>query len=177
MVENQQEILQSLYIATPLGSMLAVASEHAVCFLAFTDCKNFEREVERLQQALNARIISGPSEVLILLERELQEYFAGSLQVFTIPLQRAGTPFQERVWQALQKIPYGATCSYAQLAKAVGNPTACRAVALANSVNRIALVIPCHRVINADGKLGGYAGSVARKQWLIEHEKKYEKIN
>ncbi len=169
--DNEQKKLQSQYIATPLGSMFAVASENAVCFLAFTDCKKFEREVERLQQVLTARIVSGASEVLMQLERELQEYFAGSLQEFTIPLQRAGTPFQERVWHALQQIPYGTTCSYAQLAKAVGNPTACRAVALANSVNRIALVIPCHRVINADGKLGGYAGRAERKQWLIEHEK------
>ncbi len=83
-----------------------------------------------------------------------------------------GSPFQKQVWKALQQIPHGQTCSYADLAAAIGKPTACRAVANANGANQLAIVIPCHRVINSDGKLGGYGGGVSKKQWLIDHEKK-----
>lgn len=101
---------------------------------------------------------------------QLSAYFAGRLRRFDLPVHLAGTPFQRQVWQALTEIPYGETISYAELARRVGNPNACRAVGLANGRNPIAVIVPCHRVIAADGTLGGYGGGLERKSWLLGHE-------
>ena len=102
---------------------------------------------------------------------QLDEYINGQRQVFDIPLDLStGTPFQQKVWQALRQIPYGETISYAQLANHIGQPTACRAVAQANGRNPLSLIIPCHRVIASDGKLGGYTGGVEIKQTLLDIE-------
>lgn len=101
---------------------------------------------------------------------QLEAYFAGELTDFDLPLQLRGTPFQRRVWDALQEIPFGETISYGELARRVGNPKASRAVGLANGRNPIAIVVPCHRVIGADGSLTGYGGGIERKVWLLEHE-------
>jgi O-6-methylguanine DNA methyltransferase len=102
---------------------------------------------------------------------DLDAYFAGTLRTFELPLLMSGTPFQRRVWQALLDIPYGETWSYKQLAERIGQPSAVRAVALANGANRIAIVIPCHRVIGADGSLTGYGGGLWKKQRLLELER------
>jgi methylated-DNA-[protein]-cysteine S-methyltransferase len=102
--------------------------------------------------------------------RQLQEYFAGNRRDFDLPLRLSGTEFQQRVWRALTEIPYGETWSYGELAKRIGNPNASRAVGLANGRNPIAILVPCHRVIGADGSLTGYGGGVSRKQWLLAHE-------
>ena len=102
--------------------------------------------------------------------RQLEEYFAGKRRTFDLPLCLQGTEFQQRVWRALTEIPYGETWSYGELAKRVGNPNASRAVGLANGRNPIAILVPCHRVIGADGSLTGYGGGVSRKQWLLAHE-------
>lgn len=104
---------------------------------------------------------------------QLDAYFAGDLQRFDVPLRPAGTEFQRRVWAALQQIPYGRTASYGQLADRVGNPKACRAVGLANGRNPIGIIVPCHRVIGADGTLTGYGGGLQRKRWLLDHETSY----
>jgi methylated-DNA-[protein]-cysteine S-methyltransferase len=101
---------------------------------------------------------------------QLRAYFAGELLDFDLPLAAAGTEFQQRVWQALGAIPYGATASYAAIARAIGSPTATRAVGAANGRNPIAIIVPCHRVIGKDGTLTGYGGGLARKQWLLRHE-------
>ena len=101
---------------------------------------------------------------------ELRAYFAGELQTFTVPIRTAGTPFQRAVWNELQRIPFGTTISYAELAARVGNPRASRAVGSANGRNEICIVIPCHRVIAADGTLGGFGGGLWRKDWLLKHE-------
>lgn len=103
--------------------------------------------------------------------RQLNEYFAGTRQVFNLPLAPLGTTFQQQVWQALLTIPHGEHCSYKDIALRIDNPKAMRAVGLANSRNPIALIIPCHRVIGASGKLVGYAGGIARKAWLLDHER------
>lgn len=103
---------------------------------------------------------------------QLQAYFAGELRDFELPLAAAGTPFQQRVWRALCDIPYGETISYGELARRIGQPKAARAVGLANGQNPIAIVVPCHRVIGADGSLTGYGGGLARKRWLLAHESK-----
>ncbi len=112
----------------------------------------------------------GNDRVLDTARRELDRYFAGKLQAFTAPLAPKGTPFQLRVWAALQKIPYGATRTYGQQAAAIGQPKAVRAVGLANGRNPIAIIIPCHRVIGADGGLTGFGGGIARKRLLLDLE-------
>ena len=106
-----------------------------------------------------------------VVREQLAEYFAGERQQFDVPLKLAGTPFQQRVWQELVRIPFGTTITYAQLARRVGKPTASRAVGHANSRNPISIVVPCHRVIGADGKLTGYAGGVDKKEWLLAWER------
>jgi methylated-DNA-[protein]-cysteine S-methyltransferase len=102
---------------------------------------------------------------------QLAAYFARDLQSFDLPLATGGTPFQASVWAALREVPYGATCTYADIAAAIGRPTAVRAVGAANGRNPVCLVVPCHRVVGADGSLTGYAGGVERKQWLLDLER------
>lgn len=101
---------------------------------------------------------------------QMEAYFAGELTAFDLPIELRGTPFQQRVWATLQEIPYGETISYGELARRLGNPKASRAVGLANGRNPVAIVVPCHRVIGADGSLTGYGGGLDRKVWLLEHE-------
>jgi methylated-DNA-[protein]-cysteine S-methyltransferase len=103
-------------------------------------------------------------------ERQLMEYFSGNRKVFDLPLELEGTEFQKRVWWQLSKIPFGETLSYGQLANRLGNPNASRAVGLANGRNPIAVIVPCHRVIGADGSLTGFGGGIPRKRWLLSHE-------
>ncbi|HLN48259.1 MAG TPA: methylated-DNA--[protein]-cysteine S-methyltransferase [Steroidobacteraceae bacterium] len=102
--------------------------------------------------------------------RQLREYFEGKRHEFDLPMRLAGTVFQQRVWRSLTEIPYGETWSYGQLAKRIGNPNASRAVGLANGRNPISILVPCHRVIGADGSLTGYGGGLERKRWLLAHE-------
>jgi AraC family transcriptional regulator of adaptative response/methylated-DNA-[protein]-cysteine methyltransferase len=117
--------------------------------------------------------VPGTSPHFDRLTSELDEYFEGKRKTFTVPLDTAGTTFQQRVWQMLTTIPYGQTRSYGEQARLIGMPTAVRAVARANGDNRISILIPCHRVVGADGKLTGYGGGLWRKQWLLELERKH----
>jgi methylated-DNA-[protein]-cysteine S-methyltransferase len=125
-----------------------------------------------LEQAAENAGAASPSVVGPLREavRQLAEYFAGDRRKFDLPLRLEGTDFQRRVWQVLTEIPYGETWSYGQLAQRIGNPKGCRAVGLANGRNPISILVPCHRVIGADGSLTGYGGGVERKRWLLAHE-------
>ena len=164
--------LKSSLLDTPLGLMIAVSDEEFLYLLEFVECRGLEREIERLSIRTASVIISGTTEPIRSIERELKAYFEGSLKDFKTPFFLFGTPFQKLVWQALQRIPYGETRSYTAQANAIEKPSACRAVANANGANQIAIVIPCHRIINSDGRLGGYGGGIARKQWLIDYEKK-----
>jgi AraC family transcriptional regulator of adaptative response/methylated-DNA-[protein]-cysteine methyltransferase len=129
-----------------------------------------ETQLTRLQRLFRGRIVPGTHPMFPLLADELQNYFRGMLRRFTIPLDVRGTEFQLRVWAALQEIPYGETRSYKQQAEAIGMSTAVRAVARANGDNRISILIPCHRVIGADGQLTGYGGGLWRKQFLLNLE-------
>ena len=158
-------------IQTPLGPMLAAATDEALCLLEFVDRPMLETQLERVQKRLHAVLVPGPTQVIRQAERELAEYFAGERLKFTIPLSVPGTPFQQRVWDALRAIPYGGLRSYAAQARAVGAPQSVRAVAHANGDNRIAIVIPCHRVVGSDGALTGYGGGLWRKQRLLELER------
>ena len=158
-------------VLTPLGPMLLGATDRGVCLLEFTDRRMLETQLQRVARQLNCVFVPGANELGRRLEAELEAYFAGELESFETPLDMFGTPFQRRVWEALLQIPYGETRSYAEQARAIGEPNAVRAVARANGDNRIAIVIPCHRVIGSDGKLTGYGGGLWRKQYLLELER------
>ena len=124
-----------------------------------------------LKRVFSCAIVPGENAHVGRLRKELEKYFAGDLEKFSVPLVYPGTPFQERVWNELLRIPYGQTRSYEDLARRVGSADAQRAVGTANGANRIAIVIPCHRVVNKDGKLGGYGGGLWRKQYLLDLER------
>ncbi len=168
---NHLKILKASWLDTPLGPMLAIADEASLYLLEFVDRRGLEREVERLRIRTKSAIIPGITNVIISIESELKSYFEGDLKVFRTPLYLLGSSFQKLVWETLINIPYGVTRSYTAQAVAIGNPSSCRAVANANGANQIAIVIPCHRIINSNGDLGGYGGGIARKKWLINHEK------
>lgn len=171
-MQTKNKMLTTAWIATPLGEMVAIADSKDLYLLEFFDRKDLAWEIERLQRGGNVEIIHGRTTPIDAIERELVAYFSVGLQKFTTTFFVTGTPFQQKIWQELQRIAYGQTRSYAQLAATIDKPTAFRAVALANASNQLALVIPCHRVINTGGTLGGYGAGVARKQWLLEHEQK-----
>jgi len=151
--------------------MIAIADKSALYFLEFTERKNLATNIKRFEREMNATIVPGRNPIIDSIQNELTEYFTGTLTNFTTPITLLGTPFQKTVWEALRQIPYGQTNAYATLAKTIQKPQGYRAVARANSTNKLALIVPCHRVINADGKLGGYAGGINRKAWLLEHER------
>jgi AraC family transcriptional regulator of adaptative response/methylated-DNA-[protein]-cysteine methyltransferase len=157
-------------IDTPLGPMIAGATDAGLCLLEFADRRMLETQVKRLQRLLRQPLLPGEHPHVTHAREELSRYFAGSLHSFSVPLVFRGTPFEERVWRELVRIPYGETRSYADLARLVEAPGAQRAVGRANGMNRIAIVIPCHRVVNSDGKLGGYGGGLWRKHWLLALE-------
>jgi len=159
-------------IATPLGPMFVGATGRGVCLLEFTERRMLETEIGDLQRRLKAVVLVGWNEHSRQLERELGEYFQGTRTSFGVRLETPGTDFQHLVWSALLEIPYGKTVSYQTQATAIGRPTAVRAVASANGRNRVAIVIPCHRVIGSDGSLTGYAGGLERKRWLLDHERR-----
>jgi len=158
------------WIRTPLGPMVAGATSAGICLLEFTDRRMLEAQLRSLDRRLGLPALPGASEHIERLRAALDEYFAGGRREFDLPLVAPGTPFQERVWQELRRIPYGETCSYGELARRIGRPKAIRAVARANGMNRMALLIPCHRVVETDGGLGGYGGGVWRKRRLIALE-------
>ena len=157
-------------ITTPLGPMVAGSVDDALCLLEFADRRMIETQIVRLQKRLGCVFVPGTSVLLDLLAGELESYFRGGLTEFSVPLRTPGTEFQRRVWSKLRDIPYGTTRSYGGIAAEIGRPTAVRAVARANGDNRIAILIPCHRVVGSDGKLTGYGGGLWRKQRLLEIE-------
>ncbi|TJZ86691.1 bifunctional transcriptional activator/DNA repair enzyme AdaA [Paracoccus hibiscisoli] len=165
--------LRADWIDTPLGGMIAIADDNALHLLEFTDRKALPQGLRRLSVLAGGRIGLGRSAVTDRTEAALQAFFAGRCGRLDVPVALRGTPFQVRVWQELQAIAPGATRSYAQLAAAIGRPTAMRAVAAANGANRLALVVPCHRVIGSDGSMTGYAGGLWRKERLIALERGY----
>lgn len=169
---HDQAVLKATWLDTPLGPMLAVADDDALYLLEFVDRRGLERELERLRLKTKSAIIPGRTQPICLLEQELERYFAGELKEFKTPTVSLGSPFQESVWEALKKIPFGETRSYTDVAEAVRRPSAVRAVAQANGANQLALIVPCHRVIGTDGAPCGYGGGITRKGWLLEHERR-----
>jgi len=182
--------LKTIEIQTPLGSMIAIGDDQGLYLLEFLDKKNLAQEIVSLGSIIKSDLLLDnlledllknlgktalPSSVLSTLVHELNAYFNKTLTSFTVPLHLVGTEFQKKSWQALCAIPYGTTKSYTEQAIAIYKPKACRAVANANSGNRIAIVVPCHRVIQSNGKLGGYSGGIAKKEWLLNHEQSFYK--
>jgi AraC family transcriptional regulator of adaptative response/methylated-DNA-[protein]-cysteine methyltransferase len=158
------------WLESPLGPLVAGVTDQGVCLLEFSDRRMLEAQLESVRKRLGP-VLPGAHPLLDQLRAELGEYFDRRRREFTVPLVYPGTPFQVKVWEALQQIPYGETYSYEKLAWAVGAPGSQRAVGHANGLNRLAIVIPCHRVVNKDGKLGGYGGGLWRKQLLLDLER------
>jgi AraC family transcriptional regulator of adaptative response/methylated-DNA-[protein]-cysteine methyltransferase len=166
--------IRTAVIQTPLGDMLAGATSNAICLLEFDDRGRLERQSQTARKLFRMLFLPGEHPLLARLKRQLDEYFEGKRMSFDIPLAYPGTDFQRKVWQALQDIPYGQTRSYGEIAWTIGKPSAARAVGGANGSNRIAIIIPCHRVIAAGGGPGGYGGGLWRKLRLLELERSRE---
>jgi AraC family transcriptional regulator of adaptative response/methylated-DNA-[protein]-cysteine methyltransferase len=156
---------------SPLGTLVLGAVDAGICLLEFADPRRVERQAATLHRWFGGPLVRQSHPHLVTLRGELEEYFAGRRRRFDVPLVLRGTPFELATWRALTEIPFGATVSYADIARRIDNPGAVRAVGSANGRNRIAIVVPCHRVVNADGKLGGYGGGLWRKKRLLELEK------
>jgi AraC family transcriptional regulator of adaptative response/methylated-DNA-[protein]-cysteine methyltransferase len=169
---RKQQLIHLTRIHTPLGTMIACSTLLGICLLEFSDRRMLEKSLQQLSTSLNATILQTRNPLFEQLETQLLEYFQGKLQKFTVPLHLIGSPFQKKVWHLLQEIPYGSTRSYKEQAKSIGAPQAMRAVARANGMNKIAILIPCHRVIGTDGQLTGYGGGIWRKQHLLNLEQK-----
>jgi len=157
-------------LSTPLGPMVAAATEDALCLLEFADRRMLPLQLRRMKKKLPGTVVPGDNELLTTLERELGEYFSGERTEFTVPVDAPGTPWQEAVWRRLLEIAPGDTVTYGEIAAEMGRPTAARAVARAVGDNRIAVLVPCHRVIGGDGSLTGYGGGLWRKRRMLEIE-------
>ena len=160
--------LGSATMKAPVGEIRIAGRDNVLYALDYGDC---EARLLALLHRRFGRVTLDAPDPLIPIRQAVEGYFHGELTAFdTVCVHTGGTFFQQRVWSALREIPAGTTCTYGELAKRVGNPQGARAVGLANARNPIALVIPCHRIIGANGKLTGYAGGIERKRWLLEHE-------
>ena len=151
-------------IATPVGRLKLVASDQGLAAILWED-----DDPDRVK--LGPLVEQADHPILMATERQLRAYFDGTLRVFTVPLDAAGTPFQKSVWAALLTIPFGETRSYAEVARQIGRPTACRAVGAANGRNPISIIAPCHRVVGSGGGLTGFAGGLATKERLLGWER------
>jgi len=160
-------------IDTPLGAMIAVADDEGLRLLEFFDRRATERELSVLRKRLRTNVVPGKHRYLEAVRSQLADYFSGKNLKFNIPLAPVGSQFQLRAWKFLQSIPAGETRSYSWMAKRLGDENARRAVGRANGTNMICIIIPCHRVIRADGTLCGYGGGLWRKKWLLDHERRY----
>ncbi len=160
-------------IDTPLGAMLAVAGDEGLRLLEFTDRRALERELTILRRRLRTSVVPGEHPYLDRARAQLGDYFSGKNLEFDLPLAPVGSEFERRTWDLLRTIPTGETRSYGWMAKQLGIPKAQRAVGRANGANMLCLIIPCHRVIRADGTLCGYGSGLWRKKWLLDHERKW----
>lgn len=159
-------------LPSPMGDMIAGATENGVCFLEWQDRGGVDRIFARVTKRYKSTPIMDTTNNMHLgnLRVELAQYFEGKLRNFRVQIDVKGTPFETKVWEQLLNIPSGQTRSYAQIAQAIGKPQAVRAVGRANGANYLAIVIPCHRVITSEGTLGGYGGKVWRKKRLLNLE-------
>lgn len=169
---KDKRLVNITYIETDLGLMIAAATDKGICMFEFADYKLIDLELRQLSKAFNAPLVQGENPHFDLLRKQLEAYFKGERKTFDIPLDLVGTEFQKKVWLSLLHIPYGCTTTYGKQAERLGKPSSVRAVANANGKNKISIILPCHRVIGADGSLTGYGGGMWRKKKLLEFEKK-----
>ena len=168
--ENPKQWIAISRIETPIGPLLAGANEDGICLLEFTDRRMLETQIKILEKRLNAELYSGKSPYFKPLAKQIAEYFSGDRHEFDIPLVTPGTPFQKEVWEAITTVPFGKIRTYKQQSIQINNPKAVRAVGSANGDNRIAIIIPCHRILGNNGALVGYGGGLWRKRFLLELE-------
>lgn len=171
-VLNPTTVCFSQRLPTPLGPMIAVANGRGLLLLEFADRPMLPTQLRRVERLSRGTVVEGEHEVLDQTRRELGEYFLGHRDAFTVPLVIDGSPFQTAVWYQLLSVPFGKSTSYDAIARAINHPGGARAVGRANGDNRLAIIVPCHRVINADGSLSGYGGGKRRKRWLLAHERR-----
>lgn len=169
-------IINTTEFSTPLGPMLAGATSEGICLLEFTNRIRLDKELYDLKTLLNAVIVPDQNPFLDQLEIEISEYFQGLRKTFSVPLHIPGNEFAQAVWKILQEIPYGETCSYKEQSLMMNNPKAIRAIASTNGRNRIAIIIPCHRVIGSAGNMTGYAAGIDKKKWLLRFERENSDI-
>lgn len=165
-------LLSADWIDTPIGAMIAIADAHALHILEFAERRALPGEIRKLRKATGSRIAMGRHPPIDQIEAELKAYFTGEGAGFQTRIAGHGSPFQRQVWDALRAIPVGVSRTYGSLAAELNLPSSTRAVAGANGANQIAIVIPCHRLVGADGSLTGYGGGLWRKRWLLEHERR-----
>lgn len=165
-----QALIHTTTITTPLGEMFAASTSKGICMLSFYDKFHIDAQLKNLKERFNAQIIASNNDFFIQLQHELDDYFQGKRTCFTLPLQLLGTSFQVQCWKVLLGIEYGKTISYKEEAQKINNPKAYRAVANANAQNMIEILVPCHRVIQENGKLGGYSSGIERKEFLLNLE-------
>ncbi len=163
-------------LETPIGPMLAVADGTGLRLLEFAGRPALPAELARLERRFGP-IGFGATAIVDVLKEQLAAYFAGERLDFEVPITQPGTAFQARVWAALREIPAGETRSYGEFARSLGRAEAVRAVAGANGANTVAILVPCHRLVGADGSLVGYGGGLPRKRWLIEHERRFSSFS
>jgi len=171
---KKRKVIATTRIATPLGPMLACAVDEGICLLEFVDRPMLETQLKRIERVLKGKTMPGVSTHFEKLSIQLMEYFEGRRKEFSVPLVLDGTAFQEKTWKILLQIPYGSTRTYQQQAVLLGNKKAVRAAAKANGDNRIAIIVPCHRVVGSNGKLTGYGGGLWRKKYLLELEETFQ---
>lgn len=169
---NNSTLLSAKWLETPIGPMLAIVNNDGLQLLEFAERKALVSEITAIKKKIGP-ICFREHEIFNKLQRELDGYFAGSLKTFTIPLAQYGSAFEKAAWKALLEVPYGETRTYGEQAAFAGNQNAVRAIGRANGANKIAIIVPCHRIIGADGAMTGYGGKIWRKEWLLKHEAKY----
>jgi O-6-methylguanine DNA methyltransferase len=162
-------------MSTPIGLVFLARSERGLRYVEFMDRKSIKRMIASHSEARAGEVWEASLLALKPVVDQLEAYFCGALTEFEVPLDQIGTDFQRHVWKELLRIPYGETRSYGQIARAIHQPKAARAVGLANNQNPTAIIVPCHRVIGADGSLTGYGGGTHRKRWLLQHEARFAK--
>ncbi len=163
------------YYTSPIGKILLVASDEYLLYLDFLDDdSDLDLKVEDVSILFSAPLDFYSNSVIQQTQQELKKYFNGEIKTFSVPVKTFGTTFQKQAWEELCNIPYGETISYKEQAVRLKNPKAMRAVGGANGKNKIALIIPCHRVVGANKELTGFASGVWRKKWLLEHEEKFK---
>ncbi len=169
---KNRSVINVLRFSSPIGSIIACATEKGLCFFGFVGQKNIEKHFIEIKKRFNAIILPGENPHLTKARKEINEYFDGNRQKFTVSLDIVGTDFRIKVWNSLSNVPYGKTISYKEQAVILKNSKAVRAIAAANGANKISIIIPCHRIIGANGSLTGYAGGLHKKKWLLNLENK-----